>query len=120
MVKVIFYTKNNERREALFNITEDDGLELYSLKTLDDRHSQEYKEFIAKKIPIVNKENKNINFIGIGDVIYWLTSKLQIKHCAKCNKRKECLNILTPIFISKMLTFFLNKINYYFYSSKKS
>lgn len=113
MVKVIFYTKKNERREALFNITEDNGLELYSLKTLDDTNSLEYKQFISKKIDIVKQKEQLVSDIkiGIGDLIYYITSKFGIKHCSKCNQRKNCFNILTPIFISKILTFVVKYYN---------
>jgi hypothetical protein len=103
MVRFIFYTKNNQRREAEFNITEDDNLELISIRTLNDKNSKEYNKYISSFNDKTEQLTVNTKK-GFGELIASFTKLFGFKTCAPCNKRRQYLNKITPQWIANILS----------------
>jgi hypothetical protein len=103
MVKVVFYTKTNLRKEATFKLTDDDSLELISIKNLNPISLQNLKQDKNLKI------EKPLKPIGFGDIVYFITKLFKVKKCSRCDIRYQCLNAFTPIFVQKILTWAYKK-----------
>lgn len=99
MIKVVFYTKKNQRKEATFKLTENDSLELISIKDLNQISLQNSHTRLNQTL-----KTQEIKLIGFGDIVYSITKFFKVKKCSKCSIRHNCLNAFTPLFLQKILT----------------
>ena len=99
-LKVTYYGNTNNKKIANFQIKENDILEL--IDTID------YKSpYTSEKTYIEHNKNKvNISKKGFGEVVASFTKLFGFKTCAPCNKRRQYLNKITPLWISKIITKF--------------
>lgn len=99
-LKVTYYGNTNNKKIANFQIKENDILEL--IDTID------YKSpYTSEKAYIEHNKNKiNISKKGFGEVVASFTKLFGFKTCAPCNKRRQYLNKITPLWISKIITKF--------------
>ena len=95
-VRVSYYGNSGNKKVANFKVKEDDTLEL--LNTADHKHSN-----ISKKRYNPNNINVTHPKKGFGEIVASFTKLFGFKPCAPCNKRRQYLNRITPIFIANII-----------------
>lgn len=95
-VRVTYYGKKGNKKIAFFKINQDSILELV-----------ETKDYVS---PIKGNPNaqKPIQTqiqpkMGFGEVIASFTKLFGFKPCAPCNRRRQYLNRITPIFVANII-----------------
>lgn len=95
-VRVTYYGKNGNKKIAFFKINQDSILELVETKDY---------VFPIKVNPNAQKpiQNQIQPKMGFGEVVASFTKLFGFKPCAPCNKRRQYLNKITPIFIANII-----------------
>jgi len=103
-VRVVYYGNNQNKKIADFIVNKDDILELVS--TVDYQIPCKSKELYDKVIFETNNQKPISTKKGFGEVVASFTKLFGFKTCAPCNKRRQYLNKITPMWISNILSKF--------------
>jgi hypothetical protein len=95
-VRVTYYGNTRNKKVANFKVKEDDTLELLNTSDYKNLNS-------SKKDHTPNVTNNILLKKGFGEVVASFTKLFGFKPCAPCNKRRQYLNRITPIFIANII-----------------
>jgi len=100
-VRVTYYGKDRNKRIAFFKINKDSVLEL--IETKDYVSPVKIDPSIQKKLNQEEMQKQPKPRMGFGEVVASFTKLFGFKPCAPCNKRRQYLNKITPIFIANII-----------------
>jgi|LakMenE18May11ns_1017448.scaffolds.fasta_scaffold9772445_4 hypothetical protein len=100
-VRVTYYGKSGNKKIAFFKINKESILEL--VETKDYVSPIKIDPDIQKKLKHEEIQKQIKPRIGFGEVVASFTKLFGFKPCAPCNKRRQYLNRITPIFIANII-----------------